>query len=93
MRSIIVKIFPVVGMDNEINYSECTRNVPKFSYNIVHKVLFGLSLNEKYLCKYFFGIRQLKITLLPNKIRVLSRLYYSEKGKENENINKNITGR
>ena len=30
MRSIILKIFPIVGMDNEIDYSECTRNVPKF---------------------------------------------------------------
>ena len=39
-------------MDNEIDSSECTRNVPKFSYNIIDKVFFGLSLNIKYLCKY-----------------------------------------
>ena len=56
MRSIILKIFPIVGMDNEIDYSECIRNVPKFSYNMIYKVFFGLSLNIKYLCKYFFGI-------------------------------------
>ena len=68
MRSIILKIFPIVGMDNEIDYSECTRNEPKFSYNIKRKVFFSLSLNIKYLRKYFFGIRQLRITLIPNKI-------------------------
>ena len=53
-------------MDNEIDYLKCTRNAPKFLY--IHKVFFGLSLNIKYLCKYFFGIKQLRITLLPNKI-------------------------
>ena len=47
MRSIILKTFPSVGMDNEIDYSECTRNVPKFIYNIIHKVFFGLNLNLK----------------------------------------------
>ena len=63
-----LKNLPIVGMDNGIDYSECTRNVPKFSYNIMNKVFFGLSLNMKYLCKYFFGIRQLRITLLLNEI-------------------------
>ena len=37
-------------IDNEIAYSECIQKVPKFSYNIIHKVFFGLSLNIKYLC-------------------------------------------
>ena len=55
-------------MDNEIDYSECPGNVPKFSYNIIHKVFFVLSLNIKYICKYSFGIKQLRITLLSNKI-------------------------
>ena len=68
MRDIILKLFPIVGMDNKIDYSECTRNIPKFSYNIIHEVFFGLSLNIKYRYKYFFGINQLRITLLPNKI-------------------------
>ena len=31
MRSIIQKFFPIVGVDNEIDYLECTGNVPKFS--------------------------------------------------------------
>ena len=59
MRSIILNIFPIVGMDNEIDYSECTRNAPKFSY--IRKVFFGLTLYMKYLCKYFFGIKQCNI--------------------------------
>ena len=59
-----------MGMDNEIDYSECTQNVPKFSYNI-QKVFSDLSLNIKYLCKYFFYIKQLRITLLPNKVHIL----------------------
>ena len=29
---------------------------------------FGLSLNIKYLCKYFFGVKRMRITLLPYKI-------------------------
>ena len=66
MRNVILKIFPIMNMDNEINYSECSRNAPKFAY--IHKDFFGLSLNIKYLRKYFFGIKQLRITLLPNKI-------------------------
>ena len=57
-----------MGMDNEIDYSDYTRNIPKFSHNIIHKVFFGLGLNIKYLCKYLFGMKQLRITLLPNKI-------------------------
>ena len=65
MRSIILLI---VGMDNEIDYSEFTLNVTKFSNNIIHKAFFGFSLSIKYLCKYFFDIKQLRITLLPNKI-------------------------
>ena len=68
MHGIKLKIFPIVDMDNEIDYSERTWNIPKFSYNIVHKVFFGLSLNIKYLGKYSFSIQQLRITLLPNKI-------------------------
>ena len=55
MRSIILKIFPIVGMDNEIDYSKCTRNVPKLSYNM--KFFFYLSPNIKYLYKYFFDIK------------------------------------
>ena len=53
MLSIILKIFPIVDMENEIDYSECARNAPKFSY--IHQVFFDSSLNMKYLCKYFFG--------------------------------------
>ena len=34
MGSMILKIFPIVGMDNEIDYSKCAWNVLKFSYNI-----------------------------------------------------------
>ena len=55
-------------MDNEIDYSEFTQNVPNFLYNIIHKVFFGLSLNIKYLCKYFFGVKRLRIKLLTYKI-------------------------
>ena len=61
-------IFQIVGMNNEINNLKCTRNVPKFSKKIIDKVLFGLRINMKYLCKYFFGVNQLRMTLLPNKI-------------------------
>ena len=68
MLSVILKVFPIVGIENEIAYSECKQKVTKFSSNIVHKVFFGLSLNIKYLCKYFFGVKRMKITLLPYKI-------------------------
>ena len=50
MRNVILKVFLIVGIDNEITYSECTQNVSKFSYNILHAVFFSLSLNIKFLC-------------------------------------------
>ena len=56
MCSTILKIFPIVGVDSVIHYSECAPNAPKFSY--MNKVFFALSLNIKYLCKYLFGIKQ-----------------------------------
>ena len=31
MRSVIQKVFSIVGIDNEIVYSECTKKVQKFS--------------------------------------------------------------
>ena len=39
MPSVILKISPIVDIDNEIAYSECTQEVPKFVYNIVHKII------------------------------------------------------
>ena len=68
---VILKTFLIVGMDNEIDYTECELNAPKFTY--IHKVFFGLSLSIKYLCKYFFGIKQLKITLPRCEFRSAAR--------------------
>ena len=36
MHSIMLKNFPIVGMDNVIDYSEYSRNGPKFLYNIIY---------------------------------------------------------
>ena len=47
-----------MGIDNEAAYSECTQKGHKFTYNIAHKVFFGFSLDPRYLCKYFFGVKQ-----------------------------------
>ena len=45
--------------------------------NIVNKVFFGLSLNVKYLRKYFFGVNLLRITLLSYKI-LLGRQFWNK---------------
>ena len=55
MFSIIIKIFPIVGMDNETDYSECRRNAPKFTY--IHKVFFGFS--KIVLCIFQFQNKSL----------------------------------
>ena len=59
-------IFPIVGMNSEINYSECTQNVPKFSYNIIHDIFFishyfGIGSDYFYFLRLKFSLLNIKI--------------------------------
>ena len=52
------RFFSIVGIDNEAAYLECTQKKGhKFTYNIAHRFFFGLSLDLKYLCKYFLTVQ------------------------------------
>ena len=69
--SVILKVFPIVGIDNEIAYSECTQ-VPKFSYNILDK-----ERNKRRRRCYVRWVREeykspsTKLTLLHSKASAL----------------------